>query len=519
MRRTVKEEQQGLLGGRVGEGSHFADEEGLELGDFEDSTPRNSVSLSPLQRRSHLSRALRHLHLPRSCLHPHRRSRTLIIVFVTSICLLLACGLFFPSYSNPPPQYNALRKRVNRAPGEAGSANVNNEKIFIAAALYDREGKLVSGDWGRSVLGLIDVLGPENVHLSIYENDADEKSKAALDKFKPKVSCNSTIFVEDLDVSQIAHVSGVGGERKLKRIAFLAEVRNRALKPLEDAASPASQTRFDRLLYINDVVFDPVDAANLLFSTNVDAKTGRTQYRAACATDFINPVKFYDTFATRDLEGYDMGVIFYPWFTGAGEGLSRRDVLAQKDAVRVKSCWGGMVAFEARWFQSSLPTDDDQSKEKHPPLRFRAVNDTYWDASECCLVHADLTELASEELAEGETGIFLNPYVRVAYSKASLRWLSFSRRFEWLYSPVQSFINWIARRPSFNPRRLEQPDDEVVDRVWTWDPPPNEMQGSFQEVTRVAEPGSFCGQKGLWYMDEKPVNGKRKWGIELPPAG
>jgi hypothetical protein len=138
------------------------------------------------------------------------------------------------------------------------------------------------------------------------------------------------------------------GEKRTKRIAFLAEVRNRALRPL--AAEGAG--RFDKLLYINDVMFKPVDAINLLFSTNVDA-SGRSQHGAVCAVDFINAFKIYDRFATRDFEGYDMGIPFYPWFTDAGGGSSRQDVFDQKDAVRVRACWGGMTAFEAKWFVES----------------------------------------------------------------------------------------------------------------------------------------------------------------------
>ncbi len=124
----------------------------------------------------------------------------------------------------------------------------------------------------------------------------------------------------------------------MKRIAFLAEVRNRALRPLE--ADPT--TRYDKLLFINDVFFNPIDAVQLLFSTNVGS-SGRAEYGAACAVDFINAFKFYDRFATRDFEGYTMGIPFFPWFTDAGEAVSRRDVLEGKDAVRVRACWGGMT--------------------------------------------------------------------------------------------------------------------------------------------------------------------------------
>lgn len=303
---------------------------------------------------------------------------------------------------------------------------------------------------------------------------------------------------------------------------YLATLRNRALEPLQN-----SPTHFDKLLYINDVVFDPIDAANLLFSTNA-GEHGKTQYRAACAVDFGNPFKFYDTLATRDVQGYDMGVIFYPWFSSAGDAISRREVLAQKDAVTVRSCWGGMVAFEAKWFQYSHLEDAQEVDGVPLPLRFRAESDTYWDASECCLIHADLTALSS---TTKETGVFMNPYVRVAYSKAVLEWLWLSRRFERLYSPIQFLVNWVGGRPTFNPRRLEKPGEEVTHKVLVWSTEtqatlqkdtvgflPDGVQGGFRNVRRKALPGSFCGHRSLSYLLEKPDKNGKKWSHEKLPS-
>ena len=402
-------------------------------------------------------------------------------------------------------------------------ANVDNEQVFIAASLYDPGGKLVSGDWGDSVRDLIRILGPRNVHLSLYENDADNESNAALAKFQETLSCNNTILQEHLDLSTLPHVITPDGTKKLKRIRFLAEVRNRALRPLQD-----HPTKFDKLLYINDIVFDPIDAANLLFSTNADSD-GKAHYRAACAVDFENPFKFYDTFATRDSQGYDMGVIFFPWFTGAGSATSRLGVLAQKDAVPVTSCWGGIVAFEAKWFQDSQVSGARDVDGIQLPLRFRAENDTYWDASECCLIHADLTAVSWTRA--NETGIFMNPYIRVAYSKAVLDWLWVTRRFERLYTPFQSLINWIAGRPSANPRRLQKPGDLVTDRVWVWSAETQTdieegttdnllggMQGNFEEVVRKALPGSFCGYRQLSYLLDHTGKDGKKWSHEDVPG-
>lgn len=231
------------------------------------------------------------------------------------------------------------------------------------------------------------------------------------------------------------------GERRIKRIAFLAEVRNRALRPLQTNSS----VPYDRVLFINDVMFNPIDAIHLLFSSNVNA-SGRAQYGAVCAVDFINAFKFYDRFATRDFEGYELGIPFFPWFTDAGNGVSRKDVLDQKDAVRVRACWGGMTAFEAKWFIETYPqgTIHSQPPLDVSPLRFRYEEDPFWDSSECCLIHGDLTYLRHGSDITADSGIYTNPYIRVAYDSRTLRWLPLARRIERLYSSVHNMLNHLV---------------------------------------------------------------------------
>ncbi|KAK3696900.1 hypothetical protein LTR37_017730 [Vermiconidia calcicola] len=569
-------------------GEHYSD--GLELNEFEGvytilspPTSRTRWWPSRLIRQSNLKafkaaqHSFRRARRRRSLLHGLRRYLTLLPCVL--LLLVVAFGLFLPSYSDPPQRYIDLRQQVHIS-NELGRANVKNEKIFIAASLYDPNGQLLSGDWAQSVQGLIDILGHDNVFLSVYENDPDHQSEQALEDFRASLRCASSVVHEHLDLSPLPHVTMADGTQQVQRISFLAEIRNHALRPLHDKRSEAYNTRWNKLLYLNDIAFDPIDAANLLFNTNRDEATGRTNYRAACAVDFINPVKFYDTFATRDLEGYDMGVPIYPWFAGAGEGASRQDVLSQTDAVRVKSCWGGMVAFEAKWFQPQLyelvdgdlvvPYQKSTGDLKTPiaktsthgyreadayndsdanltslasgsvsdirhdlaretsnlpsilPLRFRSETNTDWTASECCLIHADLAHL-SRSVAVG--GIYMNPYVRVAYSDSVLAWLPFTKRFERLYPFVQAVVNAIGQRPSYNPRQSQEPGDEVVDQLWQWDEESpvalrkstdgelsNRLHGSFQDAKRIARPGQFCGRRRQTYMRERTGKGEGHWG-------
>jgi hypothetical protein len=240
-------------------------------------------------------------------------------------------------------------------------------------------------------------------------------------------------------------------------------------------------------------------------------ETGTTDFRAACAVDFINAFKFYDTFATRDVEGYSTGIPFFPWFTANGDDRSHQDVVDGKDAVRVKSCWGGMVAFDAKFFQRQgvsydepITAGNQSPSNLSAPYRFRAEKDLYWDASECCLIQADI-----QNPEPGNSGIYMNPFVRVAYDTKTLSWLAFTRRFERLYTPIHFILDIVFQNPGYNPRRFEEPWQEVEENVWI--PDGSEQGGSFQVVTRVASHSGFCGRRKLAVMKENITEGGRNW--------
>jgi hypothetical protein len=295
-------------------------------------------------------------------------------------------------------------------------------------------------------------------------------------------------------------------------LTYLSEVRNHLLQPLDNVPTlPTKGVRsnhtdrhFDRILFLNDIYFDPVEALHLLFSTNLNPSTLRAEYDVACAADFVASVMFYDTFVVRDFEGYGMGLMFFPWFTSRGQGRSRKEVLAEKDAVRVRSCWGGMVAFAAAPFLRQ----NDTTAGRIAPLRFRHQKELYWEASECCLINADLT--ARKE----EAKIFLNPYVRVAYDAKSWSWLPFIRRIERVFTRLQFMVSAVGY-PEHNPRRTELPRQISRQERWVYHNAsangemfrdqsiafaPENVVGEWKVTEEVALPGGFCGQKRLFIM-------------------
>jgi hypothetical protein len=132
---------------------------------------------------------------------PRRRKRSVLrIVYYTVFSfpyfcafLVLVAGIFFPSYTHRPAHYVELQQRA-AASTEPGRANPYSEKVFIAASLYEDKGQLTSGAWGRQVLQLIDLLGPDNVHLSIYEDNPTVEAKQSLDSFRKNVTCMLIFF-------------------------------------------------------------------------------------------------------------------------------------------------------------------------------------------------------------------------------------------------------------------------------------------------------------------------------------
>lgn len=346
----------------------------------------------------------------------------------------------------------------------------------------------------------------------------------------------SSIVSDHLPLDDLPHATLPFGEKRVRRISYLAEVRNRAMQPFHDMFK-AGRT-FDKVLWLNDVVFSGEDAADLLFATRAGPDL-RTNYRAACAVDFAGPVKFYDTFATRDLDGYQTGVPFYPWFTNAGSASSRQDVLDELDAVRVRSCWGGMVAFEARWFErpTTITVTSDYNAADQTGVQFRGEEELFWEASESCLIHADVQALTGNmDLPDSAdspygTGIFMNPYIRVAYDETTFRWLEFARRFERLYPIPHRLANAVAGLPHENARRTEDPGQEVFRYVWkNFENPASDDHadvndrlnatytpgGCYEYRSVMPTPGSFCGSRKILLLKDHHEPGERMW--ETLPA-
>jgi hypothetical protein len=190
--------------------------------------------------------------------------------------------------------------------------------------------------------------------------------------------------------------------------------------------------------------------------------TNGGQYAAACSVDFSRPPEYYDTFALRDSEGHAHLMQTWPFFRSR---VSREAMVANAEAVPVKSCWNGIVAMPVHPFVSA-----------GPKLQFRGISDSlakhHLEASECCLIHADnpLTE---------PLGVWMNPRVRVAYNPEA--YAATHPQGSWLssWNIISGLWGSRIRRLVY---RTEFRDRIVKGRLRKW----------AQEDEGNVEPGTFC---------------------------
>ncbi|KAM3085729.1 hypothetical protein ACMFMG_002794 [Clarireedia jacksonii] len=350
-----------------------------------------------------------------------------------------------------------------------------NERIFIASMHWNNE-LIIRSHWGAAVLDLVRYFGVENVYISIVESGSWDDTKGALrdlDAELEKLGVERSIeLLESTHRDEVIRIPELNEEgwiltsrnrKEMRRIPYLAKIRNRVMEKLEHLAERTDgqgKRSFDKVLWLNDVIFTTEDVVTLL-------ATREGNYAAACAVDFSKPPKFYDTFALRDISGEKPITETWPFFLAAAS----RNAMKSSSPIPVKSCWNGIVVFEADAFY------------KNPSLRFRGIPDSlarhHLEGSECCLIHADNNLSVTR-------GVWLNPNVRVSYNAQADEVVS-SRAGRWpgKREVVQgTWSNRLARWTQFLKRYTERLVVERRVRLWR-----SEAQQTGQEVN---EEGIYC---------------------------
>lgn len=174
-----------------------------------------------------------------------------------SIAVLL---LAFFDFLNVLSTQNALA----RARSTAGlSDHVNSQKIYISSTHWNNE-YILRNYWIDSVVALAKHFGPTNVYISVYESGSWDDSKGALrqlDALLDSLQVNRTIVLDETthsdEISKQPASTGwivtPRGKTELRRIPYLSRMRNLSLQSLEGLAKDG--LRFDKILFLNDVVF------------------------------------------------------------------------------------------------------------------------------------------------------------------------------------------------------------------------------------------------------------------------
>jgi hypothetical protein len=109
-----------------------------------------------------------------------RFRRAALRLFYLASCVVLSLIVLTPILT---PSYT-------RRPSHYVGANPHQERVFIAANIVDKD--LIKGAWGKALLKLIEIIGPENTFLSIYENDSGSDTKIALEELGAELKCRTT---------------------------------------------------------------------------------------------------------------------------------------------------------------------------------------------------------------------------------------------------------------------------------------------------------------------------------------
>ncbi len=299
-------------------------------------------------------------------------------------------------------QYIHFRRSSSKRYLFTDFSNKEKQKIFIVSTHWNNE-YILRNYWNKAVVNLVEHFGPTNVFVSVYESGSWDDSKGALRELQDdlerigtrhKIVLDETTHLDEIQKPPAATgwIDTPRGTKEVRRIPYLSMLRNRSLEPLDSLLEEG--VLFDKILFLNDVIFTLEDVLSLLHTRNGD-------YAAVCSLDFSKPPRYYDTFALRDFEGHEAVMSTWPYF----RSYTSRAALKRGDPVPMSSCWNGMTIMRTQPFY-----------DKQHPLRFRGLPDSlaaaHLEASECCLIHQD-NPLSLKR------GVFVNPHVKVAYNKGA----------------------------------------------------------------------------------------------------
>lgn len=183
---------------------------------------------------------------------------------IAAACSLVLFLNVLPNLLDLQQTKRFVQDRKVRAEDLASSSHLKS--IYIASVQYNSD-VILQAHWIPSLLQLVKELQAVdlNVYVSIYESGSEDGTKATLSELAASLKSLSIDHTVHLDnethaaaiEKSLSSTSTSGWLRtrygkELRRISYLANVRNRALEPLR--ALNQAGIRFDKVLFLNDVV-------------------------------------------------------------------------------------------------------------------------------------------------------------------------------------------------------------------------------------------------------------------------
>jgi len=139
-----------------------------------------------------------------------------------------------------------------------------NERVYVAS-IHWNNGPVLRAHWNQAVKDLVTLFGSENIYISVFESGSWDDSKevlAELDADLERLGVQRTVLLDvTTHADEMAVVPGPNGwidtprgKKELRRIPYLSRLRNLSLKPMWEMAKKGQ--KFDKILFLNDVVFD-----------------------------------------------------------------------------------------------------------------------------------------------------------------------------------------------------------------------------------------------------------------------
>jgi len=256
--------------------------------------------------------------------------------------------------------------------------------LYVAANFRDNAASVPA--FAAELLKLAADVGPSNLFVTVYESGSADGTPRLLD--------DARRALEAAGVATNITANGPLTRRGRQRIDFLADARNELLKPLR---AMAHERRFDRVVFVNDVLFEAGDVRKLL-AVGADISCGTDFIPIGDAHKIYKPAVdakypiFYDSWVARTLDGLPLramppyvapGIatpllrkaaqsgLSFPDYTRAVNAIELAVAEPQPEVVQLQCCWNGVVVVKAEpfyaglVFRSNLPGECGASECSH----------------------------------------------------------------------------------------------------------------------------------------------------------